>query len=224
MARRTYRVSRHGLTACPGCGTHIKVDTTDWRETVCPFCDAALLAKAPAVGRVPGRAGLLAAGLLSLSLAACDDDGVVDDMGPDVAVDAAMGDMDPEPEPDMGAVEPDMAPEVDAAPDMQLAPDFGPQPEYGKPVDDFGVEPDMAPEADMQLAPDFGPQPEYGGPPPDFDMGPQPQQDMELPAPLYGIPPMEPDQGPPSTQDAEVDQGEPVPVPLYGVPPQEEEA
>lgn len=220
MARRTYRVSRYGLTACPGCAAHIKIDGDDWRRTVCPFCDAALVAREAPPGRIPGRAGLLTAGLFSLSLAACDDtDSSGEDAGggADVMVDGALADMAPEPdmapEDDM-AVEPDMGPE----PDMQLAPDFGGQPEYGKPADDFGVEPEL----DMQPAPDFGGQPEYGGPPPDFDMGPPTEPDQAVPAPLYGIPPMF-DAAPPSS-DAEVDAEEPVPVPLYGVPPQEEEA
>ncbi len=222
MARRTFRVSRHGLTACPGCGTHIRIDSADWRQTVCPFCDAELLAKAPPGLRAPGRAGLLAAGLLSLGIAACDDGGGSGDVGvdpADVAVDGGLGDMGPDdlgPDDDMDPAEPDLG-EEDAEVDMELAPDFGLQPEYGKPADDFGVE------QDMELAPDFGGQPEYGGPPPDFGPPMDAEVDEAVALPPYGIPPQE-DLGPPSTRDAEVDAEEPVPVPLYGVPPQPEEA
>lgn len=213
MARRTFRVSRHGLTACPGCGTHIKIDTADWRQTICPFCDAELLAQS-GPGRVPGRAGILAAGLLSLGLAACDDDMGPADAGTDpvdVAVDGGLGDS----APDMDPAEPDMGEDDMGDADMELAPDFLAQPEYGKPADDFGVEFDMEP------APDFGGQPEYGGPPPDFGAEVDAEVDQMVALPPYGIPPQE-DMGPPSTQDAEVDPEEPVPVPLYGVPPQPE--
>lgn len=219
MARRTFRVSRYGLTACPGCGTHMKVDPGDWKSTVCPFCDAELLATEARSPRVGGRAGMLAAGFLSLTLAACDDGGTESDVGvdtPDTQVDGMMVDDDAGPdmgdEVDMGPVEPDMGDEVD----MEPAPEFGIQPEYGKPPDDFGVEDDMAVEADMEVAPDFGGAPEYGGPPPDMDAGPT--EDMAV-LPPYGIPPME-DSGTPSTEDMETDSA--VAVPLYGIPPQEE--
>jgi hypothetical protein len=80
MARKV-PVSRHNLTVCPRCEAHIQV-AADMRDTVCPFCQAALVA-AP-VARVmsgalrgalsTGRSGLLAAGLLGLSVSACTEE------------------------------------------------------------------------------------------------------------------------------------------------------
>lgn len=212
MARRTFRVSRQGLTACPACGAHIKIADTDWRQTICPFCDAQLLAARPVAPRVGGRAGVLAAGLLSLGIAACDD--VSEDptgmggMGGTGGVAGMMSD-----------AEPDMAGDADvmAEADMEVAPEFGLQPEYGKPADDFGPG-DM--KVDMEVAPEFGVQPEYGKPPDDADvpppdMGPDAEVDAEVILPPYGIPPQE-DMGTDQPDEA-------VPAPLYGAPPQGEE-
>jgi hypothetical protein len=81
MARKI-KVSRHGLTRCPACQAHIQV-AADASATTCPFCLAALASTPEPVSALPsllrsalstGRSGLLAAGLLSLSVAACAEE------------------------------------------------------------------------------------------------------------------------------------------------------
>lgn len=82
---RKIKVSRHGLTRCPACLSHIQL-AADARLTTCPFCEASLLATPePAVGKLgsliqgalaTGRSSLLAASLLGLSVGvgACADE------------------------------------------------------------------------------------------------------------------------------------------------------
>ena len=189
--KKVYRVSRCGLTRCPECARHIFL-AENWTETDCSFCDAHLVAHAPpvqppALQRVRStRSGLIAAGLMSLSIgaAACtqDDDGKTD---------AGMMAVDAEMTSDASAQTDGMMIESDAALPQPLygavaldaSPEPEPQPEYGAPpLEDMGVEIDMAPEPEPQpeygappvsedagveidAAPDPGPQPEYGAPP-----------------------------------------------------------
>ena len=66
---KVVHISTHGLTGCPSCKRHIYV-AEDWRETHCPFCEAALIepkASAPASIRTK-RAGRIAAGVVSAVL------------------------------------------------------------------------------------------------------------------------------------------------------------
>lgn len=219
----TRRVSKHGLSGCPSCGQHVKLEDV-WRETVCPFCNT-LITKPTKARAFPGRGGLLAASLLSVGLIGCDKD-------PDPSPDAGMGGaggvggaggaggaggmagaggMDPQPAPEP-AVQP-----LYGEPDPMPAPEPAPMPEYGEPP-----MPDMGIEVDMALAPDGGDVPEYGIPPmPDAGL----QMDMAVAPdagimPEYGAPPVEPDAG---TSDAAPDADpEPAPAPLYGIPPEGE--
>lgn len=78
-------ISRHGLTSCPSCLSHIRV-SPNAGETTCPFCDAKITAEAPALGRVLrlSRSGLLAASLLAAPLVGCTEP---PDDTPDVTAD-----------------------------------------------------------------------------------------------------------------------------------------
>ncbi|MCB9540327.1 MAG: hypothetical protein H6704_29275 [Myxococcales bacterium] len=234
------RISKHGLTPCPACRTHVRAQGRG-AAAACPFCGASLAgaARAPALS---GRSAALAAGLLSLGIAACDDDAdggggadaqprdaVVQDgtAGDDAAARDAAAPVDASHRD--AAVRQDAMPVADAAPTA----DQGPEPDAGTPAD-------AAPPADLGAPdPDSGMAvPLYGIPPGDFgvsadaeaaDAGAQ-QQDLGAVVPLYGIPPIEdPDAAPPAadagTSDAapqEPDFGGGV-VPLYGIPPSPDE-
>lgn len=221
----TRRVSKHGMSGCPQCGQHIKLND-DWRETVCPFCETQITR--PLKARAfPGRGGLIAASLLSVGLVGCEQD---PDPSPDTGAMGGAGGVggaggeggagamggaggaEPEPQP---APEPSVQPlygEPSPEAEPEPAPEPAPMPEYGippepEPVVDAGV--------DMALAPDAGPMPEYGAPPVEPDAGD---------VPLYGIPPSE-DMGVPEADaapEADMADPEPAPAPLYGIPPEPE--
>jgi len=64
------RVSRHGLTCCPGCKSHIKLED-ELAQVSCPFCGSSLLAAPGGAPKVSfGRKGrsLLAASLLGAAM------------------------------------------------------------------------------------------------------------------------------------------------------------
>ena len=67
--KKIVKVSRHGLTTCPGCACHIQLAEIP-KETECPFCGTSLLetAKPSATTRLlqPLGSGLLAVALLGL--------------------------------------------------------------------------------------------------------------------------------------------------------------
>lgn len=225
------RVSKQGLSGCPSCGQHVKLESA-WRETVCPFCDT-LITKAAKQRAFPGRGGLLAASLLSVGLVGCDsedpepvnDAGNTTDGGGAGGMGGMGGAMEPDPQP---APEPAVQP-LYGEPDPQPAPEPAGMPEYGippepepnpEPPSDAGVDAAVDATVDMALAPDAGPMPEYGAPPVEPDGGE---------VPLYGIPPMQDagvaqDAEPPEEDAAssDPDMAEPMPVPLYGIPPERE--
>ena len=157
--KKHYTVSRHNLTNCPSCMTHITPSGVD--SLACPFCGAEIHFEQEAAPSTFGgnvmsalktsRSAALAAMLgASLSMAAC-------------------GPGEPEPDPDMGE-EADMpmnqalygVPAVDmnedgadmgsSEPDMPMD-----QPLYGAPAMDMGEE------EDMPIA-----EPAYGVPPQDM--------------------------------------------------------
>lgn len=157
MAKRI-RVSRQGLTPCPGCHTHIKL-SAQVEETSCPFCQTTILVEAAPSGVLAlarslagSKSGLLAASLFGLSLAACagtpdnnnnnNDGQIVQDASPDSPNQALYGAIPAdrvatEPAPDQntqplyGAVPPD-AGEVSQEP----TPDGQNQSLYGLPAPD----------------------------------------------------------------------------------------
>ena len=65
---KVFKISKHGLTCCPGCDRHIYAAAA-WRETVCPFCQAPLVRDAASAATPSRRAGRLAVGLMSAALA-----------------------------------------------------------------------------------------------------------------------------------------------------------
>jgi predicted RNA-binding Zn-ribbon protein involved in translation (DUF1610 family) len=150
--KKHYLVSRHNLTNCPSCMSHITPTSED--VLGCPFCGAEMhfeQEERPATfgGNVmsvlkSSRSAALAAMLgASLSMTACD-----------------LG--EPEPEPDMGEADMPMnqalygVPAVDMdeeQPDMPVD-----QPVYGAPATDMDDE-----EADLEP-----PAPAYGLPPQDM--------------------------------------------------------
>lgn len=149
------RVSRTGLTRCPGCKTHIKV-AIELTQTVCPFCATSLVAPAgPVAGLMArSRGALLAATLLaSPGLAACLGSGTTGG-GADAATDAAadvVADIINAPAYGEPAPQDITAPDdttSDTAMDVEVVEDVGPVAEYGMP-------------------PDAGFAPEYGMPPED---------------------------------------------------------
>lgn len=206
----TRRVSKHGMSGCPQCGQHIKLND-DWRETVCPFCEAQVTR--PLKARAfPGRGGLIAASLLSVGLLGCEQD---PDPSPDTGSmggaggaggAGAMGGGGAEPEPSP-APEPAVQPlygEPDPEANPEPAPEPAPMPEYGSPPE---PEPIVDAGLDMAIAPDAGAMPEYGAPPVEPDAG-----DVDM-----GVP----DQDAGAEADMATDP-EPAPAPLYGIPPEGE--
>lgn len=172
---RKIKVSRHGLTRCPSCLSHIQL-AADARLTACPFCEASLLATPePAVGKLgtliqgalaTGRSGLLAASLLGLS----------------VGVGACADEEDPEPSTDTQST--DAADTSDSS-----GVDTEPQPAYGIPADIieqedtnggalYGGPPDTTSE-------DITSQPAYGIPADVIEQEDAPDTTSEA---LYGIP------------------------------------
>lgn len=186
-------ISRHRLSPCPSCLSHIKVQEDDWRRTLCPFCGAPFGATRP--GPKPdllqalhavqqGTSGLVAASLLGLSLTACEaDTGLLEPGQSDTGAQASN---DPGPT--------DLGPAFDdaSAADANLA-DVGwidaadpvPGPEYGKPpIADAGF-------ADAEEPPPIA---DYGLPPildaGANDTAPTDGEDAPIGL-LYGIPPID---------------------------------
>jgi hypothetical protein len=149
------RISRTGLTRCPGCKAHIKV-ATELRQTVCPFCESSLVRPK---GHVQGlvarsRGALVAASLLaSPGLAACLGSGTSGGGG-DVYPDAAQ----------------DVA--ADTTPDISQAP------AYGEPMDIVVPSNDTADDTamDVEVVEEVGAGLLYGMPPdasaPEYGMPP----------------------------------------------------
>jgi len=151
------RISRHGLTRCPSCTSHIRV-AASLDETQCPFCDSSFPTSWFAEKERPGKGtsslsrAILMASMLGLPFAGCGDDGKKGgDSGADVAADQ-IGQplygipMDWYEDGNTGD-----AGTSDAGADAVIDQTF--QPPYGIPMD--MVEP----------APDEGFAPEYGLPP-----------------------------------------------------------
>jgi len=66
--------SRHGLTRCTACRTHIRAEERP-SLTTCPFCGANLHRSTRGFSLPTGRGGVLAASLFALSAAGCGGDG-----------------------------------------------------------------------------------------------------------------------------------------------------
>ena len=235
------RISKLGMTPCPACRTHVKVQDKD---AVCPFCGAQLDTTGTPRMALGGRSGALAAGLLSLGIVACDDD-TADGGGDDAVARDANTQDGASGEPDTGgAVDAMDAPDVAEADMILPAPLYGIAPvDGGRPAGDAAPQdaspadatvPDASSEQDAEMAvPLYGIRPaEAGGIVQDAALEP----DLGLvPVPLYGIAPMLdaalpdaalPDAAAPQA-DAVVDAappssdlggGGPI-VPLYGIPP-----
>ena len=180
---KKYRVSMHGLTRCPACARHVFL-AENWKETQCKFCQAHLLSGVPSAEPTPpqtgrlNRSGLVAAGLLSMSLGSvgCMDDTEPAPSDQGIAADSATRDVGQTrldlgniAQPAYGAVAPDRG-QPDAAMDAGIGPlDMSQpidQPAYGAVAPDRG-QPDAAIDAEIDAAPDPGPVPEYGAPPDD---------------------------------------------------------
>lgn len=158
----TIRISRSRMTACPACQNHIQV-AENISETVCPFCQAALVgggggstATPPKFGRfVPqSRGALIAASLLGLSLAACTNSAGsegADASSNDTATGELAGNSDTAEAADSGVM-PLYGMPADIAQDS--APQDLPQAMYGMPAD---VQP-----SDVTAAPDQAVAPMYG--------------------------------------------------------------
>ena len=181
---KTYLVSKSGLTRCPACERHIFL-AEDWKETDCSFCGMHLVSgDAPGVSGIvgvsrPGRSGLIAAGLLSMSLSAA---GCVDDAETEKRLDqGVMGGAATMPMGGSAAMggTPTMGGEK-VSPDAALA-----QPVYGAPGPEPVLMPDASMEADMELD-----QPVYGAPGPDAEVMLDAAAEPE-PQPEYGAPPEE---------------------------------
>ena len=138
------RVSRHGLTKCPGCNHHVKLHTLG-EPPQCPFCDRPLAARETTSGllrlAVSGRSALIAASLFASSgLVACADDSSSSsptDTAADTATDTAA----------------DTA--ADTVMDVEIIEDIGPVAEYGMPPD-AGEQPAYGIPADVSEAPLYG--------------------------------------------------------------------
>ena len=177
------RVSRHGLTTCPGCRAHIRL-AAEVRQTVCIFCGTELIPSSviqSAMRTVAdvvryGRGGLIAASLLGASvLPGCDED-------PNTgAVDAGA-----EAQPVYG-VPADVMDDADVMNDSSA----DAQNDFGAPL--YGLPADMIQDVQIDVAPDPGPQPEYGVPPDAFPTDAQDTVDADVDdvpvLPPYGIPP-----------------------------------
>jgi hypothetical protein len=158
------KVSRHNLTRCPACQAHIQLAAT-LRATVCPFCQTALTSAPPTPPTMlsglihgalaTGRSGLLAAGLLGLSVSACSEEETNPPADTTSATDATDTNTDTNTDPDTTPADDDM-----------------PVAEYGIPPDDtasapdstmgdlYGLPPDAVEDADEDV-----PANDYGLPP-----------------------------------------------------------
>ncbi len=218
-------VSRHGLTPCPTCKTHIQVAAAP-AETRCVFCGTAVAPGASGdatsgLGRFlsQGRSSLLAASMLGLgTIAACDteegaavaEDGFVSDapVGDVYGLppDAFEGDLKQPDDSEAETSEPDAS-----QPDAAKQPDVPDAPMYGLPPDVYGPDADQPDASSADAIEDVAV----------ADEGP-------LPQPLYGLPPIE-DAGPThdvrddadedAAEDATQGKDDIVFMPLYGLPP-----
>lgn len=125
--KRIVRVSRQGLTECPGCHAHVKTEE-ELTLTHCPFCETSLLARDQAQGVMGvarkfagSKTGLLAATLFGASLVACspgpgnNDGNVSKEATPDAGVAPMYG--------------------LPAEPATEQAPDGGNNAMYGLPAE-----------------------------------------------------------------------------------------
>jgi len=173
------RISRHGLTRCPTCTSHIRVEGS-LDDTHCPFCDSSFPTSWFAGKPSPGKGtsslsrAILMASMLGLPFAGCGDGGTPsNDTAADVAYDPGMQPAYGVPM-DMIDPAPDDVPQQEYGIPMDLigpAPDEGQQPEYGAPMDiveppdtssqaAYGIPMDM-----VEPSPDEGFEPDYGLPP-----------------------------------------------------------
>ena len=132
MVRRI-KVTRHGLTTCPSCTSHIRVAAV-LSETSCPFCGTALsvsavedkggLLQSLTSSIIAGRSSLLVASLLSMGgMAACESDST--NNNPDVVQDINV-------QPVYGAP-------ADVVMDTEPPQDVPDQPLYGAVPDDVPI-------------------------------------------------------------------------------------
>ena len=206
---RKIRVSRNGLTQCPGCAAHIKMATI-LAETTCPFCNASLstlkdetksFLQSMSDSVMTGRSALIAASLMGLT--ACGNTSSTADT---IQKDTVVEDI---PNVQPYGIPPDILFEDTNEPSDIVEPDIPAQPPYGIPPDDI-VEPEDTATPKDTAEPDIPPQPPYGIPPDDIQEPPEPadtsdasnsddasdatakdikKADAPLPAPVYGAPP-----------------------------------
>jgi hypothetical protein len=200
------RISRHGLTECPSCRQHIRVDD-DIAQTSCPFCDESLIdaLKNGTSVQLP-QTSMMAASLLSLGLAVASCDSGRQMVQPVYGA--------PSPPADSGTAAPDANAAVDTG---AAAVDAGTDPDADIIINDAGHATDAGAidtgviNRDAAMREDAAPIPPYGIPP-EPDSGEPPQRDAQVII----------DAG--STrdalvrEDAKVDSG-PAVTPLYGLPP-----
>lgn len=214
MVRRI-KVSRAGLTRCPGCGSHIKL-SADVKDTACPFCGVILV-----VGLTPesfqrtlldsardmmiGRSGIITASLFGITTAmGCGDE----------AAD--------KPPPDVIEVEDSNAePVYGAPPDMDVVQDVVDDP---PPEDVYGAPPDTkdtAEPADVQPdVPDVPALPPYGIPPEDIS---EPEDTADEDTADNDTADTADDKADATVDEVTTeDAGDPSPTPLYGAPPPSE--
>lgn len=124
---RIIRVSQQGLSQCPGCKTHIRIED-NLEETQCPFCQTALLARpagvAPAKSVLKGRGAKMALALFGTAAV----------IGACVAPVAPLYGAPPQD----GQVQADAGPADNGAADageavVEAAPTPTPAPKYGAP-------------------------------------------------------------------------------------------
>lgn len=120
------RVSRQGLTCCPGCKSYIKL-ADSVAQTSCPFCQASLLdaragASKPRFG-TKGRS-LLAASLLgaTMVLTACPGAEPTEKTSEQATEKVSDGGL---PAPAYGVPAPDVTPDTKPAPDSTDGPLYG---------------------------------------------------------------------------------------------------
>lgn len=202
------RVSRDGLSRCPGCLTHIRV-AEDIKDTTCPFCGASIIPSRndPAESRsafrdlMTGRTGVVTASLFGLSTAIA---GCGDDDPPPPASTAEVTESTDQTGATDSTDSTDSADTTDPSTDpieVTESSDPGPVDVYGLPPDNGGIDPDEGNTADVTESTDT----------PDVDEEIETtESDDPGPVDLYGMPPID---------AGSADDGAPPPEPAYGVPP-----
>ena len=172
-------ISRYGLTRCPGCSAHVRVER-EKDEAQCPFCQHTVLfhgeqRSASSVGKPLSRA-ILMASILGLPFAACSDSSPAKDTATADIVDAVT-DMSDVPAVEDVIAQPPYGIPMDWTEPSEDLEDGGPtdamqpldvldQPAYGVPMDWVEPAPDVQEDAAQDAAPpeDALPQPPYGIP------------------------------------------------------------